>query len=42
MSATINIIGMIKSRRLRWTGHVAGIEEKINACRIFLLKPVGK
>jgi hypothetical protein len=37
-----NIIGMIKSRRMRWTGHVAGMGEKINAHRILVGKPEGK
>jgi hypothetical protein len=27
-------IRMIKSRRMRWQGHVARIREKRNACRI--------
>jgi hypothetical protein len=26
---------MIKSRRMRWAGHVARMGEKRNACRIF-------
>jgi hypothetical protein len=29
-----NIIGMIKSRRIRWAGHVARMGEKRNAYRI--------
>jgi hypothetical protein len=33
---------MIKSRRMRWAGHVARIEEKRNACRILVGKPEGK
>jgi hypothetical protein len=32
---------MIKSRR-RWAVHVARMEEKMNACRIFVRKPEGK
>jgi hypothetical protein len=40
-----NIIRMIKSRRMRWAGHVArrGAEEKNknNACRILARKPEG-
>jgi hypothetical protein len=34
-----SIIRMIKSRRLKWAGHVAGIEKKRNACRILAQKP---
>jgi hypothetical protein len=33
---------MIKSRRMRWTGHVARIREKRNANRILVGKPEGK
>jgi hypothetical protein len=33
---------MIKSRRMRWEGHVARMGEKINAYRIFVGKPEGK
>jgi hypothetical protein len=29
-----NIIRIIKSRRMRWAGHVARMEEKRNACRL--------
>jgi hypothetical protein len=37
-----NITRMIKSRRMRWAGHVARMGEKRNACRIFVGKPEGK
>jgi hypothetical protein len=37
-----NIIRMIKSRRIRWAGHVARIGEKRNAYRILMGKPEGK
>jgi hypothetical protein len=37
-----SIIRMIKSRRMRWAGHVARIGEKINAYRILVGKPEGK
>jgi hypothetical protein len=37
-----NIIGMTKSRKMRWTGHVARRAEKRNAYRILLGKPEGK
>jgi hypothetical protein len=33
---------MIKSRRMRWAGHVARMGEKRNAYRILLGKPEGK
>jgi hypothetical protein len=34
-----NIIRMIKSRRMRWVGQVARMEEKMNAYRILEGKP---
>jgi hypothetical protein len=37
-----NIIRMIKSRRMRWAGHVARMGETRNACRILVGKPEGK
>jgi hypothetical protein len=37
-----NIIRMIKSRRMRWAGHVAHMGEKRNACRILVGKPEGR
>jgi hypothetical protein len=33
---------MIKSRRMRWLGHVARMREKANAYRILEGKPEGK
>jgi hypothetical protein len=33
---------MIKSSRIRWTGYVARMGEKINACRILMGKTEGK
>jgi hypothetical protein len=36
-----SLIRMIKTRRIRWTGHVARIREKRNACRILMGKPEG-
>jgi hypothetical protein len=36
-----NIVRIIKSRRLRWAGHVASMVKR-NAYRIFLLKPERK
>jgi hypothetical protein len=37
-----SIIRIIKSRRMRWAGHVARMEEKRNAYRILVGKPEGK
>jgi hypothetical protein len=37
-----NIIRMIKSRRMRWAGHIAHMGEKRNAYRILVGKPEGK
>jgi hypothetical protein len=37
-----NVIRMIKSRRIRWAGHVARITEKMNAYRILVGRPEGK
>jgi hypothetical protein len=36
-----NKIRMNKSRRMRWAGHVMGIGEKRNECRILVGKPEG-
>jgi hypothetical protein len=35
-------IKIIKSRRMRWAGHVARMGEKRNAYRILVGKPEGK
>jgi hypothetical protein len=37
-----NIIRMIKSRRMRWTGHVARMGENRTAYRVLVRKPEGK
>jgi hypothetical protein len=37
-----NIIRMIKSRRMKWAGHVARMEEKRNAYRKLVGNPEGK
>jgi hypothetical protein len=37
-----SIIRMIKSRRMKWAGHVARLREKRNAYRILVGKPDGK
>jgi hypothetical protein len=33
---------MIKSRRMRWTGQVKRMREKMNAYKILVVKPEGK
>ena len=37
-----NIIRSLKSRRLRWAGHVARMEQSRNAHRVLVRKPEGK
>jgi hypothetical protein len=37
-----SIIRVIKSRRMRWAGHVARMGERRNAYRILVRKPEGK
>jgi hypothetical protein len=37
-----SIIRMIKSRRMRWAGHVADLGEKRNAYSILVGKPEGR
>jgi hypothetical protein len=37
-----NIIGMIKSRRMSWTGHVPRMNEKRNVYRVLVGKSEGK
>jgi hypothetical protein len=37
-----SIIRIIKSRGMRWAGHVAVMGEKRNACRLLVVKPEGK
>jgi hypothetical protein len=37
-----SIIRIIKSRRMRWTGHVARMGEKRNAYRLLVGKPGGR
>ena len=33
---------MIKSRRIKWAGHVGHMRDRRDACRIFVRRPVGK
>jgi hypothetical protein len=37
-----NIIWVIKSRRMRWAGHVAGMEKRIGEYRVYEGRPEGK
>jgi hypothetical protein len=37
-----NVIRMIKSRRMKWSGHLVRMGEKRNAYRILVGKPEGK
>jgi hypothetical protein len=37
-----SIIRIIKSKRMRWTGHVARMGEKMNVYRLLVGKPEGK
>jgi hypothetical protein len=37
-----NIVRVIKSRRMRWAGHVARMGEKRGACRILVGRPEGR
>jgi len=37
-----NIVRVIKSRRMRWAGHVAFVEEKRGVYRVLVGKPEGK
>jgi hypothetical protein len=37
-----NIIKIMKSKRMRWAGHVARIGEKRNAYRLLVGKPEGR
>jgi hypothetical protein len=40
--ASSNIIRVIKSRRMRWVGHVAHTGEVKNAYKVLIGKPLGK
>jgi hypothetical protein len=40
--STPSIIRMIKSRRMRWAGHIARMVEKKTAYRLLLGRPEGK
>jgi hypothetical protein len=40
--SSLNIIRQIKSRRMRWAGHVARLGEERNVYRVLMGKPEGK
>jgi hypothetical protein len=37
--SSLNIIGIIKSRRMKWAGHVARMGEKRNVYKLLVGKP---
>jgi hypothetical protein len=37
-----SIMRIIKSRRMRWAGHVARMGQKRNVCSVYVGKPEGK
>jgi hypothetical protein len=42
LHSTPNIVRVIKSKRMRWTGHVASMEERRGVYRILVRKTEGK
>ena len=42
MCSSPNIIRNLKSRRLRWAGHVARVDQSRNAYRVLVGKPESK
>jgi hypothetical protein len=42
MYSSLSIIRIIKSRRMRWAGHVAQMGEKRNVYKLLVGKPKGK
>ena len=42
MGIVVNIVRVIKSRRMRWAGHVARMGEERGAYRVLVRKPEGK
>jgi hypothetical protein len=42
MYCSPNVILVVKSRRMRWAGHVARIGERIGVYRVLAVKPEGK
>jgi hypothetical protein len=39
---SLSVVWMIKSRRMRWAGHVAQMEKERDVCRVLVGKPEGK
>jgi len=42
MYSSPNILRVIKSRRMRWAGHVACMGEETGVCRVLVGKPEGR
>jgi len=42
LCASLNIITVIKSKRVRWVGHVAHMGDRRNACKILVRKLEGR
>jgi hypothetical protein len=42
LDASPNVIREIKSRRMRWAGHVTCVREMRNECKVLIGKPEGK
>ena len=42
LCCSLNVVSVIKSRRLRWAGHVARMEEGRSIFKILTGKPIGK
>ena len=40
--SSLNIVRVIKSRRIRWAGHVARMGEERGVYRVFVVKPEGR
>ena len=40
--SSLNIVWVIKSRRMRWAGHVARMGEMRGVFRVLVVKPEGK
>jgi hypothetical protein len=40
--SSLNIIRQMKSRRMRWAGHVAHMGEERKLCKVLVGKPEGK
>ena len=42
LNSSPNIVRVIKSRRMRWAGHVASMGEKRGVHRVLVRKPLGR